>query len=90
MINFLFLVFGIDVDVLSVEQDPGHLEVTVGHGLVQGRHSVRVRDVHIHRRMWKKMENSLKQNKNTQTELTIYTGTGIFEHRLEKAIKPII
>ena len=51
MINFLFLVFGIDVDVLSVEQDPGHLEVTVGHGLVQGRHSVRVRDVHIHRRM---------------------------------------
>jgi hypothetical protein len=59
-----YLIFGVDIDIVTFEEYPDHLQMTVGDGLVKGRNTVRVRNVHVHIRMREKMQNSLEKGKN--------------------------
>jgi hypothetical protein len=49
---------------VTFEEYPDHLQMAVGDGLVKGRNTVRIRNVHVHIRMREKMQNSLKKGKN--------------------------
>jgi hypothetical protein len=49
---------------VTFEEYPDHLQMTVGDGLVKSRNTVRIRYVHVHIRMRKKMQNSLEKGKN--------------------------
>jgi hypothetical protein len=56
---------------VTFEEYPDHLQMTVGDGLVKGRNTVRISNVHVHIRMREKMQNSLENGKTLITEVKL-------------------